>query len=89
METGFGWLGFGFGFGLLTSSEVELMETLALYIHPAKSGDLLTSSEVELMETKTLLVTLLCNRRLLTSSEVELMETFQPRAQRAPQVFLF
>ena len=61
---------------LLTSSEVELMETFGclLYLQVA----LLTSSEVELMETVRYLRTCLVspsNPRLLTSSEVELMET--------------
>ncbi len=47
---------------LLTSSEVELMETLLLGHHELRSQEgmesLLTSSEVELMET----VTLDCSR---------------------------
>ncbi len=50
----------GFGFGprqvlLLTSSEVELMETGHPLLESSARGLLLTSSEVELMETITCL----------------------------------
>ena len=41
---------------LLTSSEVELMETFRLILLAGKSMLLLTSSEVELMETYRLLL---------------------------------
>ena len=60
---------------LLTSSEVELMETSAAVLSWA-FANLLTSSEVELMETVQDHPVLSCNAPLLTSSEVELMETF-------------
>ena len=59
---------------LLTSSEVELMETfLGLLLGVLRS--LLTSSEVELMETKWRVRKRIFPGHLLTSSEVELMET--------------
>ena len=72
---------------LLTSSEVELMETFLILFQRHPLFLLLTSSEVELMETK---------RRggpseechLLTSSEVELMETPGLRGYRIGIVLL-
>ncbi len=61
---------------LLTSSEVELMETARIFPGSAASRKkLLTSSEVELMETWSALTEGTRDRILLTSSEVELMET--------------
>ena len=57
---------------LLTSSEVELMETTSTKTS-SPGPVLLTSSEVELMETFGCLLYL--QVALLTSSEVELMET--------------
>ncbi len=62
---------------LLTSSEVELMETKTTTEGlPNWPALLLTSSEVELMETGYFTVySILFSIRLLTSSEVELMET--------------
>jgi len=69
----------GLNFGtpqLLTSSEVELMETRLLVTQSLKSFVLLTSSEVELMETADFFTIVPPKYRLLTSSEVELMETF-------------
>ncbi len=61
---------------LLTSSEVELMETKKKILEGAFVFFLLTSSEVELMETVEVVGRLLYTLSLLTSSEVELMETF-------------
>ncbi len=59
---------------LLTSSEVELMETsIPRRVRPRRV--LLTSSEVELMETRYCQLGRLPRISLLTSSEVELMET--------------
>ncbi len=61
---------------LLTSSEVELMETFSDERVAVAGNRLLTSSEVELMETGWLQILQPQRRRqLLTSSEVELMET--------------
>ncbi len=60
---------------LLTSSEVELMETNQCYGVTLVNFFLLTSSEVELMET--MKIPQPQNYpALLTSSEVELMETW-------------
>ncbi len=64
---------------LLTSSEVELMETIPAHTGNAVRERLLTSSEVELMETKVMLSTESNVAELLTSSEVELMETMSSR----------
>ncbi len=60
---------------LLTSSEVELMETLRKLPLGRGGGFLLTSSEVELMETTKGERLHPLAENLLTSSEVELMET--------------
>ncbi len=61
---------------LLTSSEVELMETQVPAEDSGCYPKLLTSSEVELMETVILPESPLArDQPLLTSSEVELMET--------------
>ena len=61
---------------LLTSSEVELMETDdVLFCLGDGTKILLTSSEVELMETLIFLVNKKKNELLLISSDVELMET--------------
>ncbi len=61
---------------LLTSSEVELMETvLAVHSGLGLVRLLLTSSEVELMETQIPHHQCTPFPALLTSSEVELMET--------------
>ena len=60
---------------LLTSSEVELMETHPALLYGVAYTLLLTSSEVELMETLIFLVNKKKNELLLISSEVELMET--------------
>ena len=61
---------------LLTSSEVELMETLNKKQLRQALLRLLTSSEVELMETCFNEFLLNLTKQLLTSSEVELMETW-------------
>ena len=62
---------------LLTSSEVELMETLRMRspFLVVYRPSLLTSSEVELMETSVFVLLRGFGILLLTSSEVELMET--------------
>ncbi len=60
---------------LLTSSEVELMETWGRPSTSFLQYRLLTSSEVELMETLHDTNDCCVRQILLTSSEVELMET--------------
>ncbi len=74
METVTAWVKARVIAALLTSSEVELMETFCLLSVSVSKERLLTSSEVELMETSSNQGSHQENY-LLTSSEVELMET--------------
>ena len=86
METALGLRSTLFRTPLLTSSEVELMETMKEFSGHSKSA-LLTSSEVELMETVCIRSPHLSGLLLLTSSEVELMETLKIQVEKCDKCF--